>query len=171
MPSYMPVKENSSLLVWPILGLIIVVWLYIIYISVYALIITPIIIAWIYSENKKTKIKFQKIAEERKEKNICNFSRSYNCREIDTWVIRAVYEQIQKFISSKNNPVPIEADDHLFNILGIDEEDLEMDLLEEVFQRTGRSLENTEKNPYYGKVETVRDLVCFVNEQPLLKNT
>ena len=46
-----------------------------------------------------------------------------------------------------------------------------MDILEEIFQRTNRSFENTEKNSLYGKVETVKDLVLFINEQPQLKNT
>ena len=50
--------------------------------------------------------------------------------------------------------------------LEIDDEDLDMDLVAEIGQRTGRSMENAEKNPYYGKVSTVEDLVLFFNLQP-----
>jgi hypothetical protein len=47
----------------------------------------------------------------------------------------------------------------------LDEDDLSLDLLEEISQRTGRSLEGFETNPYYGKITTVRDLVLFFNHQ------
>ena len=171
MPSYIPEKEKNYFLLWFIIAVVILIGLYAMYSSPFFMIMIPIIILWGFSLSKKEKIKYEKLAEERKDKSICNFSRSFNCREVDTWVLRAVYEQIQEYISNKNNPVAIDADDHLYDTLDIDEEDLEMDLLEEIFQRTNRSTENTEKNSFYGKVETVRDLVLFINEQPLLKNT
>ena len=134
-------------------------------------IIIALIAIWAYLDIRKVNHKFSTMSEERKEKSICEFSRSFNSREIDTWVIRAVYEQIQGYIPSKTKPFPVNANDHLFNDLELDDEDLEMDLIEEIAQRTGRSLEETERNPYFGKIETVKDLVCFINEQPLLKNT
>jgi hypothetical protein len=34
--------------------------------------------------------------------------------------------------------------------------------------RSGHSLDETEKNPFYGKMNTVRDLVLFVNAQQRL---
>jgi hypothetical protein len=49
--------------------------------------------------------------------------------------------------------------------LKLDEDDLDLDLIEEIAQRTGRSMENFESNPYYGKVTTARDLVLFFNHQ------
>ena len=50
-------------------------------------------------------------------------------------------------------------------ILLIDDEDLDLDLVEEISERTGISLDNYEQNPYYGKVNTVRNLVLFFNQQ------
>ncbi|MCU7873666.1 MAG: hypothetical protein KZQ91_13075 [Candidatus Thiodiazotropha sp. (ex Lucinoma borealis)] len=82
-----------------------------------------------------------------------------------------MYEQIQEYVSLSKVFVPLRADDDLFDLLEIDEEDLDLDLLEEIAQRTGRSMNNTEKNPYFEKVRTLGDLVYFVNEQPLVKCT
>ena len=107
------------------------------------------------------------MAEERKELSICEFSRSFDTKKIDTWVLRAVYEQLQNYVPK----IPIKADDLLFELLEIDEEDLEFGLIEEIAQRTGRSIENTESNKFYGNVKTVNDLVNFINEQPLIKPT
>ncbi|HVX90748.1 MAG TPA: hypothetical protein VHC20_03920, partial [Candidatus Paceibacterota bacterium] len=91
--------------------------------------------------------------------------RSFERRRVDTWVIRAVYEQLQSHLGTEK-PVPIRATDSLANDLLVDDEDLDMDIAEEILQRTGRSMKDTERNPYYGKVRTVADLVYFVNEQP-----
>jgi hypothetical protein len=63
--------------------------------------------------------------------------------------------------------LPIKADDHLFDTLMLDEDDLDLDLVEIISQRTGRSLEQYENNPFYGKVTTVRNLVLFLNCQPV----
>ena len=99
--------------------------------------------------------------------DIGNFARSFNCRKIDTWVIRAVYEQIQDYVSTEKITLPIYAEDNLFEDLEIGEEDLYEDLSEEIAQRTGRSFDNVENNPYFNKVNTVGDLVNFFNNQPL----
>jgi hypothetical protein len=47
----------------------------------------------------------------------------------------------------------------------LDVDDVE-DLIVDVALRAGRSLEQTERNPHYGKVRTVFDVVLFVNAQP-----
>ena len=47
----------------------------------------------------------------------------------------------------------------------LDEDDLDLDLVEEIAQRTSRSLDGYESNPYYGKVTTARNLVLFFNYQ------
>lgn len=67
--------------------------------------------------------------------------------------------------------LPLKPTDDIFELLEIDSEDLDMDILEEIAQRTGRSIENTERNPFYGKVQTLEDLVLFFNEQPLAQST
>lgn len=124
----------------------------------------PIFALYVYFENKKTKNKFSLLAKERNELSICEFARSFNTKKIDTWVVRAVYEQIQEYVPS----VPIKANDTLFELLEIDEEDLEFDILSEISQRTGRSLDGLEKNKYFKSLKTVSDLVYMFNEQPLI---
>jgi acyl carrier protein len=54
--------------------------------------------------------------------------------------------------------------DVLLNELGIDSDDLE-DLIVDVADRTGRSLDRAEHSPFFGKVRTVRDLVSFLDAQ------
>lgn len=60
---------------------------------------------------------------------------------------------------------PIRPSDRLHNDLGIDVENLEC-CLEEICERTGRSSNHTEHNPYFGRVETVSDFVEFLESQP-----
>jgi len=74
-------------------------------------------------------------------------------------------------VSTPEALIPIKAEDDLTGVLEIDEEDLDMDLLVEMLQRTGRSMDDAPSNPYYGKLKTVADLVYFVNAQPLISNT
>jgi len=126
----------------------------------------PILALYIYFQNKKTKAKFSLLAKERREISICEFARSFNTKKIDTWVVRAVYEQIQEYVPT----IPIKENDTLFELLEIDEEDLEFDILSEISQRTGRSLEGLEDNDYFKNLKTVGDLVYMFNEQPLKNN-
>ncbi len=101
-------------------------------------------------------------AERRRGESICNFARSFDCRVIDPWVVRAVYEEFSE-------SYPIRAEDSFRDDLRTDEEDLE-DSIEAIAQRIGRSLDNTEANLVWGRVEnvTVGDLVLFLNAQPKL---
>ncbi|MES9981735.1 MAG: hypothetical protein ABW107_23740, partial [Candidatus Thiodiazotropha sp. 6PLUC5] len=76
-------------------------------------------------------------------------------------------EQIQEYVSFLDVKLPLKATDDIFELLEIDSEEFDIDILEEVSQRTGRSMENAERNPFYGKVQTLEDLVLYFNEQPL----
>ena len=105
------------------------------------------------------------LAESRSGESICEFARSFERTQVDTWVVRAVYEQLQQYLGG-TIPVPIRATDRLTEDLPIDTEDLEMDLMAQIAQRTGRSLISTTANPYYDRVKTVGDLVLFFNAQP-----
>jgi hypothetical protein len=62
---------------------------------------------------------------------------------------------------------PIRASDKLEKDLSIDPEEID-DLVSIVAQRTGRSLENAESNPCFGKITSVGDLVLFINGQPVI---
>lgn len=106
---------------------------------------------------------FQQLSAQRAGLSICEFARSFDAN-IDTWVIRAVYEQLHSALPSAHR-IPIQAADYLLDTLMFDDEDV-WDLAEEVAQRTGRSLEGYTHNPYYGKVTTVEHLVLFFHHQP-----
>ncbi|WP_444896217.1 hypothetical protein [Microbulbifer sp. SSSA005] len=75
-----------------------------------------------------------------------------------------MYEQLQAALPTKQL-VPIQTSDDFFKTLKLDEDDLYLDLIEEIAQRTGRTLEDYQSNPYFGKVTTVRNLVLFFNHQ------
>jgi hypothetical protein len=61
--------------------------------------------------------------------------------------------------------LPLRPTDDLDSALRIDSGDLE-DLAGDIACRTGRSLEDGVKNPLYGSVKTVSDLVMFFVNQP-----
>lgn len=102
----------------------------------------------------------RRVAAERTRESICSFARSFNCRAVDTWVVRAVFEEVMIYVK-----FPVRAADRLEKDLRIDPEDTDI-LAEAVAQRTGRSLDQCENNPLYGKITTVGELVEFCNHQP-----
>jgi hypothetical protein len=120
--------------------------------------------------NQNFKARLGGLAAVRGNDSICSFAKSFDTREVDTWVIRAVYEQLQHYLSSTHPEFPVRAEDTLDGCLISDSEDLDLDLVQEIAERTGRSLENADRNPYYGKVRTARDLVLFFNAQPFAQN-
>ena len=99
-------------------------------------------------------------AKRRSGESICSFARSFDCRVIDTWIIRGVYEEFSW-------SYPIRADDSFAEDLGIVDEDFEEGVIA-VAKRIGRSLEDAESNPMFDKLSTVRDLVLFLQHQPKL---
>ncbi|GAA5786307.1 hypothetical protein [Chitiniphilus shinanonensis] len=107
------------------------------------------------------------LAENRTGQSICEFARDFERRTVDTWILRAVYEQLQQELSLEDSqkPFPIRADDKLIDLLS-DDDTLDLDLLPDIAWRTGRSLEHCDANPYFGRVSTVRDLVLFFEAQP-----
>jgi hypothetical protein len=94
------------------------------------------------------------------------FARDFDTRAVDTWIVRAVYEQVQGQLKHVHPAFPVRASDRLKEDLHLDDDDLDMDLAVQVEQRTGRSLDETKANPLFGKVKTVRDLVLFFHAQP-----
>lgn len=131
-----------------------------------ALYFVPLLVAAYFIEARRTKKKLTALAETRAGESICTFARSFDCRETDTWVIRAVQEQLQAYLAREVPAFPLRQSDNLVKDLGIDPEDLSLDIAEEIAQRTGRSMEDTGRNPYWEKVETVGDLVQFFLHQP-----
>ncbi len=100
---------------------------------------------------------------------LCNFARAFDTRQVDTWIIRAVWDSLQFYVGSKSGPFPLLPEDQIFEDLCIDPEDLD-DIITGVAERTGYSVDDCESNPVYGNVESVGDLVLFVNHQPRLRS-
>ena len=163
MPKYEPKKASKHALI----AFFIITATIVIYQPWYLLVIAGIallVIVWTAIAQPKIERYFQNLCEERSGLSICEFAREFDPKVVDTWVIRAVYEQLQAALPTKKN-VPIKASDSLFDTLMLDEDDLDLDLVEEIAQRTSLSLEGYESNPYYGKVTTARNLVLFFNHQ------
>jgi hypothetical protein len=117
-------------------------------------------------DNYRYKRRLRSLAHARTGESICTFARELDLGDVDTWVVRAVYEQLQNALAFAVPGFPIRWSDRLREDLGVDGEDLDLELAIEIAQRTGRSLKSTKDNPYYDKVRTVGDLVMFFNLQP-----
>jgi hypothetical protein len=107
----------------------------------------------------------RRLAASREDKSICDFARSFDRRKADTWIVRAVYDELSRYISVDAKAIPVCAADRCEKDLKIDPEDLG-DLAENIAFRARRSMSGVERNPLYGKVETVADIVSFLEHQP-----
>jgi hypothetical protein len=123
------------------------------------------ILAWFLI--RRDNLKWQHLAASRSDESICDFARSFDYRRTDTWILRAVYEELSRYISRQDQPFSIRADDRLDDDGLIDSEDL-CYVVVDIAARAGRSLANPEQNPYYDKVHSVRDLVHYLEQQPKL---
>lgn len=130
-------------------------------------IIAAFIAILVYIGIRQEKRRINALVQSRPTDSICSFARSFNTRKTDTWVIRAVYEEIGTYLNSRKTPFPLRATDRLWKDLRIDPDDLEDIVIRDIAYRTGRSLDNTKNNPYYDKVETAADIVGFFMAQPL----
>lgn len=120
--------------------------------------------AWSTVSNRREKQRLQTLVSAREGESICHFARSFDKRKTDTWIIRAAHQELQAFLRPFV-AFPVRASDSLMGDLGLNVDDVD-DLIADVAMRAGRSLEHTERNPYYGKVSTVSDIVLLVNAQP-----
>jgi len=107
----------------------------------------------------------EKRMQERSYEDIGTFTRSLDYRNIDTWIIRAVYEEIGSELDIDGKIFPLRGSDNLYKDLRLDDEDLYY-VFNRVMARTGISDLGAEENPYYHKVETVEDMILFLNAQP-----
>ena len=107
----------------------------------------------------------QRLAAGRENEDIGTFARSFDRRRepFDPHVVRAVWDAFQPYLQFRSRSVPVRATDRIDEDLHIDWDDIDMGLLEEVAQRAGRSLDDLEANPYYGRVSTVGDFVRLVS--------
>ena len=116
--------------------------------------------------SRRETLRLAHMAQSRAGESICQFARAIDCRRVDTWVVRAVYEEVQRSLSVAV-AVPLRVTDHLQRDLQLDADDLD-DLVADMAQRARRSLADTSANPLFGKVTTVGELVEFLQAQPRL---
>jgi hypothetical protein len=107
----------------------------------------------------------RRLAAARTDESICTFVRSFDYRRTDPWVLRAVYEELSRQLVVDGRPLPIRADDRWAEDLKLDPDDFD-EFVMDIAHRAGRSMDNTERNPFCGRVKTVRDLVRFLEHQP-----
>ena len=125
------------------------------------------LLAAIVARNQsRTKRHLTELARARAGESICEFSRSFDTPKTDTWVIRAVYEQLQLELRWICPDFPVRATDRLIEDLWLHPDDIDLDLLADVSSRTRRSIRDTSSNPFRGGVKTVGDLVAFLCAQP-----
>ena len=134
------------------------------------LIISALIIAiaiWTAIEHYRMK----KLATKRGNANICEYARSFDFRNVDTKIMREVWNELQLYLGKYNGkPFPIKAEDTFEQNYKIDSDDLD-DIYWSVADRLNISTEQPENNPYFDKVTNVRNLVLFLNNQPRRSNT
>jgi hypothetical protein len=123
------------------------------------------VLGYAWAVNKRTKRRFELLAGSRDGDSICEFARCFDTRATDTRIIRAAHQELQTVLQSYIRDFPVRASDSLLVDLELDLDDVE-DLLQDIARRSSRSLGKTEENPYYGQLNTVEDLVLFVNAQP-----
>lgn len=113
--------------------------------------------------------RMKKIAVERGEPNICEYARSFDYREIDTKILREVWNELQECLGKlEGKPFPIKADDMFKDTYNLDPDDLD-EVYWAVADKLGIDTENPENNPYWNKVTSVKNLVLFLHNQPRLK--
>jgi hypothetical protein len=105
------------------------------------------------------------LAAERQGESICSFVRAFARGDRDPHVLRAVYEELAPYLAVSDTVAPLRASDSLDDDLQLDAEELEF-VARSIAERTGRTISNSETNPHFGKVKTVRDLVAFLRAQP-----
>src|SRR5262245_39351363 len=102
----------------------------------------------------------RRMAEARKGESICQFARGFDCRNIDSWIIRAVYEEF-------SGSFPLRPTDRLTEDLRIDGDDLDFSAIH-IPRHMGRRLDGYGRKPMYGKIETVGEGVMFFHLQPFV---
>ena len=119
--------------------------------------------AWFWHDRRMSRLSRQRQGED-----IGTFARALDRRaqDFDPLVVRAVWDALQPHCRHRAGVVPLRPSDRLMAFMAMDGEEI-ADVVEEVSQRTGRSLEHPESNRF-GRVETVKDLVEFFSAQPRL---
>ena len=114
--------------------------------------------------------RMRKIAIERGNPNICEYARSLDYRNVDTKIMREVWNEVQLNLGNYNGkPFPVKAEDMFEETYNMHPDDLD-DIYWSVAERLGIDTEQPENNPYFNKVTSVKNLVLFLHNQPRVSN-
>ena len=92
--------------------------------------------AWASIDLKRQRARLQELAAMRSGQSICDFARDFDTRQVDTWIILAIYEHLQEQLTYAHPAFPIRATDRLKEDLLLEPDDLDLDVLVQVEQRT-----------------------------------
>ncbi|POP45930.1 hypothetical protein CHU32_09005 [Superficieibacter electus] len=127
-------------------------------------------IVFTVQDNRQLMAQHRALADARRGKSICDFARSFNLREVDTWVIRAVWNVLSESVNREGPDgfiIPIFVDDRLADEFMLEDEDDLLDTLEDMAFRAGRSTELLGTDGFSGPLVTVRDAVLLLNALPM----
>lgn len=167
----LPVQPPSPLVKWECLGVLaagvgMVLCLHPLGTVIVLGIMVPVGWLAVIADRRQRRKLGEKLVLARRGDPLCRFVRDFDCRAVDTWLIRATFEEVQDaYYGVTGYPIPVRAADRWKEDLRIDGEDLE-DIGQHVAARAGYSMDDTPGNPLHGKVKTVGDLVAFLRHQP-----
>ncbi len=127
-------------------------------------IVAAVLVGVSYALERRRRGRLHALADDRMGDPLCHFVRAFPADERDPHILRALYEELQVYCSM-GKPFPLRPTDQLRAELEIDPDDLD-DIANTVAGRAGRDMKSCRANPYYGRVQTVRDLVSFLRAQP-----
>jgi hypothetical protein len=110
----------------------------------------------------------RRLASEREGEDIGTFARAFDrhSEPFDPWVVRATWDALDVYVAFDGRHLPLRPGDRLVEDLCIDPDDICFELISEVAERSGHSMENVKSNPYCGRINTVGDFVRFITLQP-----
>lgn len=162
MPRYKPAP--ISVASWVLIFVLVCVGVYILWVHPLVTLCALLLVVgnFAYERIRVTRhlnqLKAQRLGESLQE-----FPRERDLRDIDTYVVRAVYEEIRLDLAVPD--FPLRWSDNLYTDLLLTADEVD-DVLHRIALRAGRCLSQTEQNPLFGKIVTVGDLIAFFNHQP-----
>lgn len=166
-----PVQPASPALKWgcllaPVFMAGIAAWVQPLGTAIFVGIIVPLVTLGTAAARRQRRELAVKLRAARKGDALCRFARDFDCRKVDTWLVRATFEEVQgAWHGVGGGPVPLRAGDRWREDLRFNGDDLE-EIGTRIAGRAGYSLADTRGNPLYGKVRTVDEIVAFMRHQP-----
>jgi hypothetical protein len=137
-----------------------------------AMVILAILLS-LRSANGEADREARRLLKEWRREDIGSFARGFDRRSepFDPWVVRATWDAMKMYMR-----IPLRPTDRFVKDFGIVDEEIDMALLDEVAERSGHSLEDLARNPYYAKLSslpdfTIGDFVRLISWQPVVESS